>query len=429
MNAPRGRSIVVIGAGPAGATAAVLLARGGIQVTIIEQSRFPRDKVCGECLSGLSIETIRAAGLGEVVEALSPQMLTRARLVAPGGGELDVSLPAPMWGVTRSALDGALLEAARAAGANVIQPARAEQLLPGTSATKPAVIVRDLLSNTVRRLQADLVLVADGKSALLGAKPRATGELGVKAHFAFSGAATPTDIQNPGATDSICLFGVRGHYVGLAPVSGGDRTFWNLACTVPVQRVRSFGGDHEALLQAMRRENAALDRALAGATRIGPWLACPLPRFAVRSNWPPGVIPLGNAAAALEPVGGEGMGLAIASAALAARFVHEGRITAADLRELRRRYSDLWRWRRFVWRALAMILSRPRLARIGIGAARIAPCSVTAILSLIKADSHSVAKAGSQRGPGPARFGSPDLGGVALSNSFAPDVRRGIVIP
>lgn len=435
MKALRDRSIVIIGAGPAGATAAALLGRAGIEVTLIEQSRFPREKVCGECLSALGIEALWAAGLRQAVEDLAPRVLKRAKLVAAGGGEIEVALPAPMWGVTRSALDGALLEAARAAGAQVIQPARAERLIAGADGSRrPAVMLRDLLSNTVRRLDADLVLVADGKSALLGAKPRATGELGLKGHFAFAGTSTGARVENPVATETISLFGVQGHYVGLAPVSDGDRSFWNLACTVPAQRVRTFGGDHEALLQAMRLENAALDRALASAMRIGPWLACPLPRFAVRSDWPAGVIPLGNAAAALEPIGGEGMGLAIASATLAARFVVEGRITPADLRELRRQYEDLWRWRRFGWRALALALSRPRLARIGISAARIAPGSVTAILALIKTGSRSAPKAGARdqsRLVMRARSGLLDFDrpGRRCRTAFAPDAGRGIVIP
>ena len=47
--------IVVIGAGPAGSVAAALLARAGLDVILIEQHRFPRDKVCGECLSALGI--------------------------------------------------------------------------------------------------------------------------------------------------------------------------------------------------------------------------------------------------------------------------------------------------------------------------------------------------------------------------------------
>src|SRR5690606_38504066 len=166
--------------------------------------------------------------------------------------------------------------------------------------------------NHVEEIDTDLVLLADGKGTLLQEKPATTGDLGLQAHF-----------EGVEADDrTIALFGLRGHYAGLAPAAdGAGGVTWNLASSVPQRRVRAFAGDHDALLAAMRRENAALDAALASARRLGHWHACPLPRFGVRRAWPDGVIPIGNAAAALEPIGGEGMGLAIASALLAAQWV------------------------------------------------------------------------------------------------------------
>lgn len=359
---------LIIGAGPAGSTAAAVLAQAGITVTLVEQSRFPREKVCGECLSDLGVGALEAGALWPAVRALKPVRLERARFYA-AGKELGVELPAAMWGVTRGALDSALLEAARAAGVHVLCPARAEQLPAGGR----SAMLRDLETNRVAEVPADLLLLADGKSALLGAKPRATGDLGIKAHFEGIRA-------DAGA---VCLFGLRGHYLGLAPVSDSRRVIWNLAAAVPAAKMRALGGDHEALLASMRQENPALDRALEGASRIGPWLTCPLPRFAVRRKCPPGVIPAGNAAAALEPIGGEGMGLAIASALLAARHAIEGRTGARDIAELRHKYRHLWR-RSLSWRALAMILSSPALARLGIGAAQIAPTLAGALTHLLR---------------------------------------------
>ena len=55
--------VTIIGAGPAGSTAAILLARAGWDVTLVEQSRFPRDKVCGECLSALGFDVLERLGL------------------------------------------------------------------------------------------------------------------------------------------------------------------------------------------------------------------------------------------------------------------------------------------------------------------------------------------------------------------------------
>ena len=324
--------------------AATLLARGGVRVTLVEAARFPRDKVCGECLSDLGLTTLARHDLLAPLRRLRPVELRSCSLFGQDGATATLPLPATMWGLTRRAMDVALLEAARAAGVEVRQPARVERVEAGSP---PTVTLRDLATNVVETNRPDVVLVADGKAALLGDKPRPTGDLGVKAHFHGVHANTRT----------IGLYGVNGHYAGLAPVSDGAGLMWNLACNVPAARVKAFGGDHDALLSAMCDENPCLAEALKGAERAGPWLACPLPRFAVRQSWPAGVVPLGNAAAALEPVGGEGMGLAVASATRAATAVLEGR----DLADLRREYDQLWQTRRLACRAAAVSLSSPRL--------------------------------------------------------------------
>ena len=343
-------SVLVVGAGPAGAVAAAILATAGVRVTLVEASRFPRDKVCGECLSDLGLRTLDGHGLLPPLRRLRPVTLRRCTLAAQDGATATLDLPSPMWGVTRGAMDAALRDAARSAGAAVRQPARVESVLPGDA---PSAVLRDAASGEIETLHADAILLADGKSAFPGPggradKPAATGDLGVKAHFRGVRADA----------ESIYLFGVAGHYAGLAPVSDGDDgLLWNLACNVPAGRVKRFGGDHDALLAAMRAENRRLAKAMRHAERAGPWLACPLPRFAPRRDWPRGVVPAGNAAAALEPVGGEGMGLAVASAALAATALLEGWQTS----ELQRAYRRLWRTRRAACRSAAVLLSSPRL--------------------------------------------------------------------
>src|SRR5204863_4873107 len=80
-------------------------------------------------------------------------------------------------------------------------------------------------------------------------------------------------------------------------------------------------------------------------------------------GWPEGVIPIGNAAAALEPIGGEGMGLAMRSAEIVAEELLN---TAGDYdaARLRRRMKALWEVRRFTCRAGGMMLSSPRVAKL-----------------------------------------------------------------
>ena len=335
------RTAIVIGGGPAGSTASILLSRAGWRVTLVEQHRFPRDKVCGECLSALGAEVLGRHGLFERMLARGAIRLTRTLLHAPSGTTVAAALPRPMWGISRVVLDGLLIDEARRAGAAVFQPARVESVEPGA---RPAVRLRDLVTNAVERLEADVLLVADGKSALLnGGPPPPTGDLGIKTHF--------ENVDGP--RDAVELFGLSDCYGGLAPI---ENNRWNAALSVPAARVRHHRGDLALLFSELVQENPTLRRRLAGARQCGPWLASPLPRFSVRHRWPEGVIPVGNAAAAIEPIGGEGMGLAIRSAELAAADL----CTSLGQRKLRTRYRQLWRVRSGACRWAGSVASNRR---------------------------------------------------------------------
>jgi 2-polyprenyl-6-methoxyphenol hydroxylase-like FAD-dependent oxidoreductase len=149
--------------------------------------------------------------------------------------------------------------------------------------------------------------------------------------------------------------------------------------------LKQHGGDVDALFRAAVDRSKHLQRRFARATRVGDWLVCPLPRHAVRRAWPRNVIPVGNAAAALEPVGGEGMGLAMRSAELAAEAIdaaaHDNR--DVDGQALRRRFDRLWRTRRAACRGAAMALSHPWLGPLALGMAERSPLLTRASLALI----------------------------------------------
>jgi flavin-dependent dehydrogenase len=145
-------------------------------------------------------------------------------------------------------------------------------------------------------------------------------------------------------------------YGGLAAVEGGR---WNAAFSLPAAMIRRHGGDVEAAFAEVTAFNPTLAGRLKGARRVARWLAAPLPRFAVRHDWPEHVVPIGNAAAALEPIGGEGMGLAIRSAELAVSQIVGATATP---RGLAADYGRLWRVRRAACRLVARTVSNPAWA-------------------------------------------------------------------
>jgi len=350
----------------------------------VERSAFPRDKVCGECLSALGRDVLDRLGVADRLAALGPAELRRSRAVTADGRAVTLPLPRPMWGLTRHAMDAALLDVVREAGGEVLQPCVCERIEPGE---RPRLHPRSRGASPLPRsrgqgrdapatgeLSADLVMVGDGGGSLLGSRRRVTGDFGIKAHF--TGVDADRDL-----IELVGLGGGRG-YAGLAPVQGGR---WNAAWGVPVTALRRFGGDIDALVRDHIRRHPTLCQRFARAQRVGEWLACPLPRFAVVREWPANVVPLGNAAAALEPVGGEGMGLAMRSAELAAEAVDAMRLSGKplDVARLRRAFGRLWRVRRAACRAAAVTLASDRWGPIAVDLLDAMPLAARAGLALV----------------------------------------------
>src|SRR5438132_2322759 len=107
---------LVVGGGPAGATAALLLARAGWSVGLLERQTFPRRKVCGEYLSATNLPLLDRLGVGAAFRELAGPPVREVGLFS-GGRVLRADLPRPDgcgWGraLSRERLDTLLLERA-----------------------------------------------------------------------------------------------------------------------------------------------------------------------------------------------------------------------------------------------------------------------------------------------------------------------------
>lgn len=348
---------IVIGAGPAGSVSALLLARAGWSVRLIEQSRFPRDKVCGECLSALGRSVLRRHGLESSLLTRGGVELTHAQLISTReSARLD--LPEPMLGISRSILDQHLLESARDSGATILQPWRVEQI-------EPKLRARNLSDNTVQTFDADVVLVADGRGALWGNKPQPTGDLGIKTHF----------VDVDASPNTITLYTTDDCYGGVAPIEN-DR--WNAAFSVRADRVKAASGDIDRVFAELMRSNPTMQSHFSNAKRVIDWIASPLPRYLPSSTPMTRIIPVGNAAAAIEPIGGEGMGVALRSAELAIEA-----ILADTVDQLSNRYAALWTTRSRFCRLGAIAMSQPTIASISVDLLASGMIPSRPILSLI----------------------------------------------
>ncbi|MFG1602999.1 NAD(P)/FAD-dependent oxidoreductase [Actinoplanes sp. NPDC049265] len=106
--------VVVVGAGPAGATAAIAARRGGARVLLLDKAAFPRDKPCGDGIAAEALDVLAGLGVTGVTDGYPP--VERLRLVGPGGGAVARPLPRPAHTVPRRVFDDRLVRAAQDAG-------------------------------------------------------------------------------------------------------------------------------------------------------------------------------------------------------------------------------------------------------------------------------------------------------------------------
>jgi geranylgeranyl reductase family protein len=182
---PPSCDVLVVGAGPAGSAAAIQLAHGGLDVVLVDQHTFPRDKVCGDALIPDAHAALRRLGMFRAVMAKA-RRVAHVGCVAPRGGRVDV--PGSLAVLPRRVLDDMLCRAAVLSGARMVAPARfVEPLLEAGR----VVGARLRGGQTVRDVRARWVVLATG------AVPQALMAAGVCERQLPSGVALRGYVRNP----------------------------------------------------------------------------------------------------------------------------------------------------------------------------------------------------------------------------------------
>lgn len=312
---------IVIGGGPAGATTALLLARAGWAVALVEKKAFPRRKVCGEFISATNLPLLKELGIADYYLAHGGPPVQRVGLFA-GNTVINATMPcgdnsAGKWGhaLGREYLDTLLLEQARLAGAKIWQPWSVMQF------EKQGHYYKCILTQKEKteEILGQMIILANGswekslvqKSTSLH-KP--TDFLGFKAHF------TKCDL----AIDLMPLLVFPGGYGGMVHTDNGRVT---LSCGVirkTLQQLRKLhpglsAGDAVACHIISTCKGAA--DVLLNAQREGQWLSVGPLRPGIRPRYTEGVFFVGNSAGEAHPIVAEGISMALQSAWLLAHLL------------------------------------------------------------------------------------------------------------
>jgi flavin-dependent dehydrogenase len=312
--------VIVIGAGPAGSTVSTLLASAGRRVLMLEKSRFPREKLCGEFITPECLNVFDHLGVRERMFDAGAKIIRKWMLFAPDGRGVEVPMEWIAGGhrhaisLTRAKMDRILMERAREAGVEVRE---AFHVSPKFHCEDGLGFIEGKTGGeTVEQFSAQLVIDASGRNGAfsnrtLQSSYRFEGSrlFGCKVHLRI--------IEGLGEIGELFFF--RDGYGGLSDVED-DRT--NLCFLTTEATLREAKGDREKLLDLTMRANPAARRRLENAVMDGEWLGTGPINYG-RKRAITGMMAIGDAGAFIDPFTGSGILLALSSGMLAAKVINQ----------------------------------------------------------------------------------------------------------
>jgi menaquinone-9 beta-reductase len=331
--------VVIAGAGPAGAVAALALARAGARVIVFDRARFPRRKLCGDTVNPGALALLRRLGLGAAAGSfVIPGMVVTGDRGVRIAGEYGEGMTGRA--ILREHFDHALVQAAAAAGARIEEDVR----VVGTTRTGDRIDGLNIrtASGLSDRVRAPVVIAADGSYSHL-ARSLGLARL-ASAPRRWAVGTYVTDVVHTSPLGEMHIR--RNKYIGVAQLPGG---LTNL-CIVSADR-RMLRDPSLLIGETIRTESVLRDRfvharRVAPPIMLGP-LAVDCPAAGVR-----GLLLAGDAAGFVDPMTGDGLRFTIRGAELAAeealRALESGwadshlRLQARRTRE----FSAKWRFNR-----------------------------------------------------------------------------------
>jgi menaquinone-9 beta-reductase len=327
--------VAIIGAGLAGSSAAISLARLGYKVRLMEAGRYPRPKVCGEFLSPEASVIMDDLACLDTLRNLKPVRIDKLRITAPNGIEWQSLLPFPAMGISRFALDKALVDCAVEAGVEFREACRVSQiegqLKDGYSLTCQTEHGKEIF-------RAAAIIAAHGKRSNLDkllkrdSQVEGTKFIGLKQHFRG---------VNPGNQIELHVF--KGGYCGISQVEDGTSNVCLLVREDTFQEASSATHKIEHFIEWTAQQNPHLRDFLSQAIPVYPdWLSIAQVSLISKDPIEDDILLAGDSVGMIAPLAGDGMAMALQSGRLAAFALDKFFYNSENAETMKENYRNLW---------------------------------------------------------------------------------------
>jgi flavin-dependent dehydrogenase len=349
-----------VGGGPAGSVAAMLLARAGYEVTLLERQYFPRAKPCGDCLSPGANPVLKRLGLWDDVMHARPALLNGWRLTSPGNVSFhalfrDISEDndvSEALAVSRDRLDAVLLSHARRAGVNIRHGLHVTDVLRADAGR--VIGVRAECDAQRIEIKARLTIGADGLRSVIARRLNAHGRRPKLRKASFTIHVDLPERRVVGemyVAENACL--------GIAPVHDEMRQH-NVTLVVNHGSYDKHAGTRAIVTAGMARFGFELPSDCGEILTSGPF------DWPVRQTAYDGAVLIGDAAGYYDPFTGQGIFQAMYCAEMLAEHainaLRNRTVRRNDIRNFELAHARMMRPARRVQRIVEFVCARPHLA-------------------------------------------------------------------
>lgn len=321
------RKVLIAGAGPAGSSLAIRLARLGVEVTLIDRDRFPRQKLCGEFISPECFRLLDELGACDTIESLGGSPILQTCFYSASGSVATVPTRwfggRPALGLSRAAFDNALLERARQSGVRVLCETRLVDIKAAGSTISAAIIKSS--DGTRSELDADLFVDATGRqaafAALLGAQRGLPVACVRPKYVAFK-----NHFLNASPEPQSCeMYFFPGGYGGLNRI---ERDLFNF-CFIVRLGSHATRRPEQLLQQVIIAQNPKARQTMRAAVALREWIGVPVSAYGFADRISAdNLLYVGDSGAFIDPFTGSGILMALEGGSRAANCLEASDLNA-----------------------------------------------------------------------------------------------------